>query len=104
MVSTAGCFGDVEELPEYQGRSYEAVVAELGSPDLVGSFVVNDTSSLYEYQGGLHRFQQGREPLEVQEVSWKQPRNQLLVVWFERQGNQWVGLEGLRWDTLAMQF
>lgn len=103
----SGCAEPAEEsLPRYHGQSYEDVTAEHGQPNGIGEFMLTDSTKLYEYQSSLYRFREGDGALAVRQGTWTQGqgRHRQLVVWFGWKSGRWIGLEGLRWDTVAAAF
>jgi hypothetical protein len=53
---------------------------------------------------GLHKYTEPGDTLHILQAGWRQEADSMLIIWFERRNDDWIGLEGLTWDTRRVVF
>jgi len=87
------------EVREWLGKKLSQAVEKLGSSSIEKTFDMNDVV-IDEFRGKLEVLfplsSRGNEPKWIKETSWNQG-DCILTLWFEKQGDNWIVVDTLRW-------
>lgn len=98
---------NIDERPEYAGRTLEAVTRDLGQPTFSRQMTVAESWDL-PFRGNFvgkaySPADADQAKVQVRELSWKRRRT-YVTVWFHQVDGRWVGIDGVEWHKRMLNF